>query len=55
MDTEEILTTKEAAHFLKISTLTLRKMIREDKFPAHKIGRKWIFIKSELLEWVKKQ
>ena len=52
---DEILTAKEAADFLKISTLTLRKKIRDDSLPAHRMGRKWILIKSEVLEWLRKQ
>jgi len=52
---DEILTTREAADFLKVSTLTLRRRIQDDSLPAHRMGRKWIFIKSELLEWLRRQ
>lgn len=55
MTRDEILTTREAAQFLKVSALTLRKKIREDSLPAHRMGRKWIFIKSEILEWLRRQ
>jgi excisionase family DNA binding protein len=55
MVTDEILTAREAAEFLKISTLTLRKKIRQSHIPAHRMGRKWIFIKSEVMEWLKRQ
>lgn len=55
MTRDEILTTKEAAQFLKVSALTLRRKIRQDSLPAHRVGRKWVFIKSEILEWLRKQ
>ena len=44
----------EAAEYLGIRPVTLRKWIKEDKeVPAHKIGRLWKFKCSELDEWVK--
>ena len=44
----------EAAEYLGIKPVTLRKWIKEDKeVPAHKIGRLWKFKCSELDEWVK--
>jgi len=44
----------EAAEFLGIKPVTLRKWIREEKdIPAHKIGKLWKFKKSELDTWVK--
>ena len=53
MIVEEILTTKETAQLLRLSPITLRKLIRIDSFPAHKMGHKWVFLKSEILEWIK--
>ncbi len=44
----------EAAEYLGIKPVTLRKWIKDDKeVPAHKIGRLWKFKCSELDEWVK--
>ena len=44
----------EAAEYLGIKPVTLRKWIKEEKeVPAHKIGRLWKFKCSELDEWVK--
>lgn len=43
----------EAAEYLGIKTVTLRNWIkRDEKLPAHKIGKLWKFKKSELDEWV---
>ncbi len=55
MNTEEVLTTKQAAEFLKVSVLTVRKMHKTGRLPAHKMGRKWLFLRSEILDWVKSQ
>lgn len=45
---------QEAADYLGIKPVTLRKWIKENKnIPAHKIGRLWKFKCSELDEWVK--
>lgn len=43
----------EAAKYLGIKTVTLRNWIkRDEKLPAHKIGKLWKFKKSELDKWV---
>jgi excisionase family DNA binding protein len=52
---EEIMTTREAAAFLRISVLTLRKALQNRNLPVHKVGRKYFYIRSEILEWLKKQ
>lgn len=45
---------QEAADYLGIKPVTLRKWIKEEKdVPAHKIGRLWKFKCSELDNWVK--
>lgn len=44
---------EEAANFLNIKPVTLRKWIKQNKdLPAHQIGRLWKFKRSELDEWV---
>lgn len=52
---EEVWTSKEAAHFLKISVLTLRKALKSQDLPSHKLGRKYVFLRSEILEWLRRQ
>ena len=42
----------DAASYLGVKVVTLRKWIKEKKIPAHKIGKLWKFKKSELDEWV---
>ncbi len=44
---------EEAANYLNIKSVTLRKWIKQNKdLPAHQIGRLWKFKRSELDEWV---
>lgn len=44
---------EEAALFLNIKPVTLRKWIKDKNVPAYKIGKQWKFKQSELEEWVK--
>lgn len=45
---------EEAAEYLNIKTVTLRKWIKQKTdLPAHQIGRLWKFKRSELDAWVK--
>ena len=47
---------EEAANYLNIKPVTLRKWIKQNKdLPAHQIGRLWKFKRSELDEWVQRR
>lgn len=50
---EVILTTKEAADFLRIHEKTMCRLAREGKVPGNRIGGKWRFIKDDLVQWIK--
>jgi excisionase family DNA binding protein len=51
-DREPFVTPEEAARFLSISPVTVKKMAREGYLPAHPIGnglrKRWRFLISEL-------
>ena len=50
---ENYISLEDAAAYLNIKPVTLRKWIRTKKdIPAHQIGRQWKFKRSELDEWV---
>jgi len=52
-DTERIfLTFAEAQGFLDISHQTLYKLMAEG-LPSHKIGKKRVFFKEDLIQWIK--
>lgn len=48
----EVLTFQEAQEFLRVSHQTLYRLI-ERGLPSHKVGKKRVFLREELLEWVK--
>ena len=50
--TDELMTFKEAAEFLKVSEKTLMRLLAEESVPARKIGTKWRFSKEALLRWL---
>lgn len=49
---EGYLTVKQAAEFLKIVTGSLYNLISQNKVPFHKSGKKVLFKKSELTDWL---
>jgi excisionase family DNA binding protein len=49
---QDIMTSTEAAQYLRIGIVTLKKKAREGSIPAAKIGRAWRFRRKELDEWV---
>lgn len=48
LTTEAVLTVEEAANYLKVSKVTIRRWCAEGKLPAFKIGREWRINKFEL-------
>ncbi len=42
----------EAQQFLAVSHQTLYKLISEG-LPSHKIGKKRVFLKEDLIQWIK--
>lgn len=45
----------EAAEYLGISVFSLRKLAREKRIPAGKVGRQWRFRKEDLDGFLKAQ
>ena len=52
-----ILTTADAAELLQVHVEYLRKMVREERIPAHRFpgGREIRFLRDELIAWVRDQ
>lgn len=46
------LTFSEAQEFLGVSHQTLYKLMKEG-LPSHKIGKKRVFLKEDLVRWIK--
>ena len=49
---ENILTIKETAQYLRMSTSTVYKLILGANLPATKVANKWRIRKSRLDEWI---
>ena len=49
---QETMTPDEAAAYLHLSVYTVKRKAREGRVPAAKTGRKWIFRKVDLDEWL---
>lgn len=47
------LTVDDMSKYLSITKDTIYKWIETRNMPAHKVGRKWMFQKTEIDEWVK--
>jgi len=48
----DIMTLKEVAEYLKLSELSLYRLLRARKIPAFKIGQQWRFKKTALDKWI---
>jgi PTS system nitrogen regulatory IIA component len=53
MQDNEVLTTDEAAKFLKLTPFTVRDYARRGILPAKKAGKGWRFYKPDLVAWVR--
>ncbi len=49
------ISTADAAKLLGYSIHSIRDMARKRALPAHRIGRKWLFDASELLNFSKRE
>ena len=58
VDYDEILTSAEAMHLLKIGRTKLWELTRENRIPAYRVGEgrrsELRFKRSELLEWLER-
>lgn len=53
--TEEILTLKETSQYLKVSSESLRALIKRREIPAARVGNQWRFKKSLVDQWINNQ
>ena len=52
---DEIMTIRELAVFLKIKEKTAYKLVAEGKLPGFKVGGAWRFKRDDLEEWIIRQ
>ncbi len=53
MENNLVLTTEEAAQFLKLTPFTVRDYARRGILPARKVGKGWRFFKPDLVSWLR--
>ena len=53
--TDEILTLKEVARYLKLAEKTAYRLAAEGKLPGFKVGGSWRFKKADLETWIRAQ
>ena len=53
--TDEILTLKEVAKYLKLAEKTAYRLAAEGKLPGFKVGGSWRFKQSDIDAWIKEQ
>ena len=51
-DTDVVMTSIEAAEYLKMHVKTVCRLAKERKIPAKKVGSEWRFLKSVLDKWL---
>lgn len=49
---QNLLTVKEVAALLRVSTQTLYKMLEHGEIPAVKVGSQWRFDRERIREWL---
>lgn len=52
--TDEILTLKEVAAYLKLAEKTAYKLAAEGKLPGFKVGGSWRFKREDIQSWIEK-
>lgn len=55
MSLKNLLTAKEVAGLLRVSTQTLYKMLEQGQIPAVKVGSQWRFDGDKIQDWIEEQ
>ena len=53
--TDQILTLKEVAAYLKLAEKTAYKLAAEGKLPGFKVGGSWRFKREDVENWIEEQ
>lgn len=52
---DDILTTETLAQYLHMNPQVITRMAREGRIPGCKLGKKWLFKKSIIDEWLEEK
>ena len=53
--TDEILTLKEVAKYLKLAEKTAYRLAADGELPGFKVGGSWRFTKEDINRWIEKK
>lgn len=53
--TDEILTLKEVAEYLKLAEKTAYRLAAEGKLPGFKVGGSWRFKREDVARWIEER
>ena len=48
----EIMNVQEAAEFLRVSPITVRAMLADQRMPGKRIGKEWRLSRTALIQWL---
>lgn len=52
---DDILTVREVAEFLKVTERTIYRLAAEKQIPSFKVGGSWRFRRADLVKWMSEQ
>ncbi|MBE7444804.1 MAG: helix-turn-helix domain-containing protein [Planctomycetia bacterium] len=55
MQSPNIMTIKQVAEYLKVSSRTIYKLVKEGSIPTFKIMNMWRFEQSQIDQWIQKK
>lgn len=55
MPSDDIMTVKELADYLKIAEKTAYRFASDGRVPGFKVGSAWRFRRSEIIRWITQQ
>ena len=53
IEKKRYLLVRDVCKYLNVSDETIYKWIRSDFIPAHRVGKRWMFDREEIDQWVK--
>ena len=53
--TDDIMTVREVADFLKVTERTIYRLTAENLIPSFKVGGSWRFRRTDLVRWMSEQ
>ena len=55
IEDDEILTVGQVSKFLKLHQRTIYKLVRNGMIPGRRVGKKWRFLRSEIMNFLVKR